>query len=212
MNFRIVDATDAHAGFLAWVSLTAFRSHLVQGFWDFALGGSDEDKLRYLTALVSTEQPHWCHRSVAIVAEVDGTPAAALSGYFDEEHGGARFGEAMAATDAVVPRTTESERLRQGLTILSVAPEHPPRTWIVENVATRPEFRRRGLVDHLMAEIGERGRARGATTSDISVFIGNDSAQRAYERAGYKVVAEKRDPAFEAAYGSAGTRTLRRSL
>ena len=93
-----------------------------------------------------------------------------------------------------------------------MAPEHVPGAWIIEDVATRPEFRRQGLVDTLMQEIMERGRKRGATVSDISVFIGNDSAQRAYEKAGYAVVEERRHPEFEAVYKTPGVRTLRRSL
>ena len=44
------------------------------------------------------------------------------------------------------------------------------------------------------------------------VFIGNDPAQRAYEKCGFEVVIEKRDAAFEAAYGSPGARILRRGL
>ena len=58
----------------------------------------------------------------------------------------------------------------------------------------------------------ERGRRRGATVSDISVFIGNDSAQRAYEKCGFESIAERLDREFEAVYGTPGVRTLRRSL
>jgi ribosomal protein S18 acetylase RimI-like enzyme len=82
----------------------------------------------------------------------------------------------------------------------------------VENVATLPEFRRQGLVDRLMERILARGRERGATTADISVFIGNDAAQLAYEKHGFAAVAEKRHPEFEAVYLTPGTRTLRRGL
>ncbi len=212
MNVRIVEATPEHSEFLAFVTLTAFRSHLPRGFWDFMLPGDDEARLRYLTALVDTKQRHWCHREIALIAEVDGQPAAASSGYFDEEHGGERFGSGLEEADGAVSRETDPARLKDGLTILSVAPEHPAGTWIVENVATKPEFRRRGLIDRLLTEIVRRGRERGATISDVSVFIGNDSAQRAYERAGYRVISEKRDPAFEAVYACPGTRTLRRTL
>jgi ribosomal protein S18 acetylase RimI-like enzyme len=69
--------------------------------------------------------------------------------------------------------------------IMNVIPEHPRGAWIVENVATLPEFRRRGLIDRLSQEILKRGRARGAAVGD---------------------------PEFESAYGTPGTRTLRRSL
>jgi ribosomal protein S18 acetylase RimI-like enzyme len=209
---EIVEARPEHAPFLAWVSLAAFRSHLPRGMWDFLIGGTDEEMLRYLEALMLTEQKHWCHHSIFIIAEVDGTPAAALSGYFQDEHGGDRLREAMLTVDRLIPRAVDPELLQQGLTIANIVPDHPERAWIVENVATLPEFRRRGLIDRLMADIVERGRRRGATVSDISVFIGNDAAQRAYEKAGYVAVAEKRDAAFEAAYGSPGTRTLRRRL
>jgi translation initiation factor 4G len=44
------------------------------------------------------------------------------------------------------------------------------------------------------------------------VFIGNDSAQRAYEKAGYVVVEDKTHPEFEAVYKSPGVRTLRRAI
>ncbi len=43
---------------------------------------------------------------------------------------------------------------------MKVIPEHAPGAWIVENVATLPEFRRRGLVDRLVEEMLERGRRR----------------------------------------------------
>jgi len=87
-----------------------------------------------------------------------------------------------------------------------------PGAWVVENVATLPEFRRRGVVDRLLREILARARDGGAKVSKIGVFIGNDPAQRAYEKAGFAVTAEKRDPEFEAVYKSPGVRRLNRTL
>ena len=63
-----------------------------------------------------------------------------------------------------------------------------------------------------MDAILERGRERGATVADIGVLIGNDPAQRAYEKFGFQVVEDLRDAEFEAAYGSPGARMLRRAL
>ena len=162
--------------------------------------------------LTTTKAPHWAHLPLFIVAEIDGVPAAALSGYFEEEHGGPSLRPAMEEADAKTGTTADSDGVAQALTVLNVLPDHPPRTWIIEDVATRPEFRRRGLVDALMQEIMERGRVRGATTSDISVFIGNDKAQAAYEKAGFEVVGEKLNADFEAVYKTPGIRTLRRQL
>jgi ribosomal protein S18 acetylase RimI-like enzyme len=211
-RLRIVDATPAHAPFIAWVILTAFRSHLPKGFWDFMRPGSDAELLRYLEALTTSDALHWAHISLFIVAEVDGRPAAALSGYFEEEHGGPSLRAAMEEADAKLGVVPDTASIAKALTVLSVVPEHPAGAWIVEDVATHPDFRRRGLVDALMQEIMARGRKRAATVSDISVFIGNDSAQAAYEKAGYSVVGEKRDTAFEDVYKTPGVRTLRRDL
>jgi ribosomal protein S18 acetylase RimI-like enzyme len=211
-NLTIVDARREHAPFIAWVILAAFRSHLERGFWDFIRPGTDSEILRYLEVLTTSKAPHWVHLPLFIVAEVDGEPAAALSGYFDEEHGGPRLREGMAEADAETRQVLDPENVGRAMTIMNVVPEHAPGVWIVESVATRPEFRRRGLVDALMQEIMERGRKRGATESDIGVFIGNDSAQRAYQKAGYEVVGEKTHPAFEAVYKTPGIRALRRAL
>ena len=48
--------------------------------------------------------------------------------------------------------------------------------------------------------------------SDIAVMIGNDPAQRAYEKAGFRVTGEKRDLGFEPVWGSPGLRALSRAL
>jgi ribosomal protein S18 acetylase RimI-like enzyme len=89
---------------------------------------------------------------------------------------------------------------------------HEPGAWIVENVATSPEYRRRGLVDALLREILDIGRGKGATVADIGVFIDNYRAQAAYEKAGFAVIGEKRDAEFEAAYGCPGVRFLSRAI
>ena len=215
---RIVEARAEHAPFVAWVALTAFRSHLEKGFWDFMLEEDDEaGNLHYLETLATTEQLHWSHYSTFIVAEVNGTPAAALCGYQEKEFGstaGEPIQVAGMEANAKTGRTEKqaAEGFARAMSVMNVIPEHVEGAWIVENVATLPEFRRRGLVDRLMAEIIERGRARGASTADISVFIGNDPAQRAYEKCGFEAIGEKRDAAFEAAYKTPGIRTLRRAI
>jgi ribosomal protein S18 acetylase RimI-like enzyme len=212
---RIVEATREHVQFIAWVTLEAFRSHLPQGFWDFMLYNMDEaGKLNYLETLASTEQRHWCHYSIFLVAEVDGRPAAAMGGYFEEELGGPTIRLAGMEANEKTGRTEEQAAagFERAASIMSVIPEHVPGAWIVENVATLPDFRRRGLSELLMGGILDRGRAAGASTADISVFIGNDGAQRAYEKCGFEVVGEKLDAEFESVYQTPGTRTLRRTI
>jgi len=214
MEVRIVEARPEHAGFLAWVMLTAHRSHLERGLWDFVVGGSEAERLRYLEALAVTEQAHWAHYSTFLIAEVEGRPVSALCGYFEAEHGTPSLRAGLMQANGMVGRSEEEHAAGWGRagSILLVAPEHAPGVWIVEHVATLPEHRRRGLVDRLLVEILDKGRKRGASVADIGVLIGNDPAQRAYEKAGFEVSSEKRHPEFEAVYKCPGIRSLSRAL
>ena len=214
MPTSIVEARADHAGFIAWVVLTAFRSHLPRGLWDFFVAGDESRCLRYLEALATTDTLHWAHHSSFLVAEVDGRPAAALCGYLDEERGMPALQQGTAEADERLARSAEEVRagMERIAPIFFVMPEHAPGAWIVENVATRAEYRRRGLIDALLPAILERGRQRGATDADIGVMIGNDPAQRAYEKAGFHVTGEKRHPDFERVWGCPGLRALTRPL
>ncbi|MFQ5668833.1 MAG: GNAT family N-acetyltransferase [Candidatus Binatia bacterium] len=214
MATSIGEARPDHAGFIAWVTLTAWRSHLARGFWDFFIDGNEAECLRFLDILTTTDTPHWVHYSTFMVAEIEGTPVAALSGYFDAELGLPSLRKGIAEADGRLGRTRDQTAagLRRVAPILLVAPDHQPGVWIVENVATRPDCRRRGLVDALLSAICDRGRQRGATQTDIGVMIGNEPARRAYEKAGFRVTGEKRHPDFEAVWGSPGILALGRAL
>jgi ribosomal protein S18 acetylase RimI-like enzyme len=83
-----------------------------------------------------------------------------------------------------------------------------PGEWIIENVATLPAYRRRGLGNALLAEILAKGRRKGCRRAQISVLIGNTPAQQAYEKVGFQVVDERRHPDFEALVGASGIRRL----
>ena len=211
---RIVEAGREHIPFVAWVVMAANRSHLPKGMWDLNLGVSEEEVLRYLEVLADTDTMHWAHYSLFKVAEVDGVPAAGMCGFFENELGPASMIAGAAEVNQKVGRTPEDVAAgwERSKAIMGIVMDHEPGAWVVEHVATRPEFRRRGLVERLIHEMLERGRERGATMADIGVLIGNNAAQRAYEKCGFRVVEEKRDAAFEAAYGSPGARMLRRGI
>ncbi|MEX0682911.1 MAG: GNAT family N-acetyltransferase [Dehalococcoidia bacterium] len=212
---QIVAAERRHIPFLAWVVMESNRSHMPRGMWDFMIGDDEAKVLRYLEAFADTEAMHWGHYSLFLVAEVDGVPAAGMCGFFENELAGTTVMAGAAEVNEKTGRTPEEiaagwERAKTitGLMVL----QHEPGAWVVEHVGTRPEFRRRGLVERLMGEMLERGRQRGAKTADIGVLLGNDPAQRAYEKCGFVVVDEVRDADFEAVYGSAGARMMRRPL
>jgi ribosomal protein S18 acetylase RimI-like enzyme len=166
--------------------------------------------------LATTPTSHWAHYSIFTGAEVDGEPAAALSGYLDEENNPTT---AFAALPGVTAKLgiNQDEFMRDfvstgAATIADVGPSHRSGAWVVEHVATAPRFRRQGHIDRLVQTILEKGRSRGGTVADIGVLIGNDQAQKAYEKNGFSVVNELRNDHFEAAYGCPGIRELTRSI
>lgn len=215
---KIVEAREEHIPFIAWVVLTAKRAHLGRCLLDFFVEGAEADRLRFTEGLAGSSARHFMHYSRFIVAEVDGAPAAALSGYFVEECGLAEY---LAGMNEAGSRFGMTDEMRQAAwqrcSVRAKAashcqPQRAPGAWIVESVATRPEHRRHGLVDTLLSEIADVGRRRGAVVAEVGVHIGNDTAQRAYEKAGFSIVEELRHPEYQAVLGCPGVRELRKAI
>jgi len=213
VGWQIVDAHREHAPFLAGVMQAASRSHLDRGVLDVFVGGSDEECLRFLELMTLTEARSWANCENFIVGESNGEAVGALCGYFVEDVDvllgkpavevavqlGWSHDELVAAWQRIIPNRY-------------VSIDRVPGAWVVESVAVVPAFRRMGLVSEMLDSILDRGRERGATYAEISVLIGNDPAQRAYEKAGFAVVGEARNPEYEAAFKSPGIRLLRQVL
>lgn len=214
MDATIRPAREEDADFIAWVQQTAARSHVERGFWDVAIPGPEAPRLELLAALARAEPRSFCHWSRFLIAEWNGAPVAALSGYEPPRHGGANFVEALAATLRRARwSSAESEALYvRTASFMTCIPEAPDDVWVVEWVATLPEQRGRGHVKHLLEAILEEGRRQGHRRAQIAVLIGNTPAQKAYEGAGFAVVDEKTHPDFEREYGVPGIRRLLRNL
>jgi ribosomal protein S18 acetylase RimI-like enzyme len=214
MSVHTRPARKEDADFLARVLLLAARSHLERGFWDITLGSPEDACLAYLTRLAATSTRTWAHYSSFLVAEVDGRPAAGLSGYDPADAG---FAALVQAMDEVADQLSWGagecaapwERFAPIATCML---RETPGMWIVENVATLPEYRRQGLVHRLLDEILDTGRRRGHRVAQITVKIGNTPALRAYQEVGFRVVEEKRHPDFEAIVGVPGLIHMRRDL
>jgi ribosomal protein S18 acetylase RimI-like enzyme len=197
-------ATPGDAPFLAWVVLAAARSHLPRGFWDLFVGDDEPRALALAEQLLRADTPSWWHWSLFWIAEHEGRPGAALSG-FDPTR--------LAAPDAAVPAAAAAagfDRAALAAAFARCAPmfgcfhEPEPEAWVVESVATRPEARGLGFGAALVARVLEEGRERGHVFAQLSLMIGNAPAQRLYERHGFAITAEKRSAAFEAALGCPG--------
>lgn len=207
MEFEIRSAVPGDARFLAWVQQEAARSHLPRGFWDLAFPGPEEDRLRIVERILLADGKSLSHWSGFLVACVDGQPAAALSGYTQPSvAGGIAFLDAMtAALDAEGWSPEARSGIDRRITpFFTCIPETDDDVWLIEWVATRPEFRGHGLAHALLEAILARGREHGHQRFQIGVLIGNTPAQRAYEGVGFRVTEEKRHPDFERVIGCPG--------
>jgi ribosomal protein S18 acetylase RimI-like enzyme len=213
MSTTIRPATEADASFIAWVQQEAARSHLPYGFWDLAFIGPDSWRLALIEKIVRAEARSFCHWSSFLIAEVDGVPAAGLSGY---DKPSVTAGELLFAAMEEAFRAVGWTELQAGamqeriVPFLTCIPETAEDDWVIEWVATRPEHRGKGLVKQLLQAILARGAERGHAQTQIAVLIGNTAAQRAYESAGFRVVDDKTSTSFEATFGTPGIRRMLR--
>jgi translation initiation factor 4G len=208
VQIRQADANDAD--FLARIMLLAGRSHLTWGGWEIFLDAAEQDCLVYLRRLTLAKARSFAHYSRFIVAELENCPASALCGYDPRD---ASINMLLQAMEEVAQELSwseaESEAFGQRLGLYATCHfKEAAGTWVIENVATLPEFRRRGLMNVLLQRILEIGRKRGYKVAQVSMDIGNLPAQRAYEKAGFRVVNEKRHKDFERVFGMPGRQLL----
>ena len=211
---RLREAREGDAAFLAWVMLTASRSHVERGIWEFIRDQKEAQILPFLERLALSDEVHWCHHSRFLVAEEEGRSAAALCGFDPATHGPhsmqpvvARLMKEFGIQAHEIPDIVKRVSL-----VETVTPDYADGAWVVENVATDRDFRRRGLVDALLSAMLERGQALGFQRAQIAVFIGNEPARQAYLKAGFQSHDEKRNPEFAAALGFPGMERLLQPL
>lgn len=214
MTIVIRNAQAEDAPFLARVMLTASRSHRPYGLWDHFVKGDEKACLDFLQKIAVTKTPHLFHHNVFLIAEKDGQAVAGLSGYDSATHGMKVFSRNVPEVCNGVGWTGDDLKAAFGrmLSYAACMPEETPNVWIVESVAAMPDARRQGVMNLLLTEILARGKAKGYEKSQISVLISNIPARRAYEKAGFRYVAEKRDPEFETTYGDYGIVRMMREL
>ena len=167
-----------------------------------------------MPGLALTRTPSWWHWRHWLVAVAGGAPAAGLAAF-----GAVAFtGSDTAMTEALSglgwSGVQIGEMWRRGAYVFSCASSAPDdhEAWVIENVACRPEHRGRGLAGVLIGRALELGREQGFSDAQISFVIGNEPAERAYSRAGFTLVEERRHPDFQAAVGSPGPKRFGRAL
>jgi ribosomal protein S18 acetylase RimI-like enzyme len=209
MNLKIRNANVNDAPFLAWLILTAGRAHVKRGIWEVILNAPETDCLYFLELLAITDTPHLFHHACYLIAETEAGPVSGLGGYDPDTLGYPRLMEAMH----------EIYKKQGNSPIKEIVAGEPPRittcippsvegAWVIDSVATLPAFRRKGIADRLLDSILDVGRKKGYRRAQISIYIGNIPAQRAYEKHSFRLLDELRDPYFEKEIGSPGMARL----
>ncbi|MGD0190315.1 MAG: GNAT family N-acetyltransferase [Rhizomicrobium sp.] len=190
----------------------AARSQLARGWFDIVLERDEAFVLKFAECLTVAKAVSWWHWSLFQVAEVDGVLASATCGFGDESlymQSGAAMEEASEKMG--ISAAEQAQHWPRGKFILS-ATTGEDGAWTIENVATRPEFRGTGVTRALLEEQCDLARTAGFNRAQISYFIGNAAAEKAYRKAGFTFAEEKRAPDFEVALGTPGTIRLARML
>ncbi|MDX1776544.1 MAG: GNAT family N-acetyltransferase [Desulfobulbales bacterium] len=206
--------TAADSPFLARSILIAGRAHLGKGIWEEVLNTNETGCLQFLQQITVTPVPHLFHYTCSLVAEVDNIPAGSLSAYNPRIAG---YQALQAALPDVYRRLGLSAQASQGAgqrgaRILACLPEGLADAWVIDSVATMPEFRGRGIAENLLRKVLDAGRNLGHSLSQVNMYIGNRPALNLYTKLGFVVKEEVRDKYFEERIGSPGMLSLVRPL
>lgn len=209
----IREARSDDVPFLAWAVLCASRGHLDRGWFDIALNRPTNECLRFLQQLTITRTRSLWHYSRFLVAEVAGAPIATLCAY--------RAGETYAISPVAMSETIEALGLppaestliwERGAYAFNCTVPPDDNCWVLESIATLPSHRRHGYTAALLDEGIKMGQRRGLPQAQITLLIGNETAERAYASAGFQLADEWRHADFEAVAGSPGVRRYIRRL
>jgi GNAT superfamily N-acetyltransferase len=206
VNIKIRRARPEDAKLLAWCMLMAGRSHMKIGIWDLVISQPEDRCLSFLEMLALQGPCHMCYYTQFLVAEVDGRPVAALEGFDPVTNGEETVTEPMAAVIQQMGLTAEDMTLGQDslAAFFTCHSDFLEGAWVIEQVATRPEYRRMGVISGLLEAILDEGRRQGFRQAQVSYYIGNTPAERSYQKAGFRYLDEKRHPDFERVIGCPG--------
>jgi len=212
MSLILRPAEPRDAEFLGWASVMAARSQLARGWFDIVLERDEAFVLEFAKYLALARARSWWHWSLFHVAEMDGVAASAMCGFGDESVYRVS-GAAMAEASEKMGVGAEEQKhyWPRGAFIIS-ASSGEAGAWTIENVATRPAFRGTGVTHALLEEELRVARAAGFRRAQVSFFMGNITAEKAYARAGFVFAEEKRARDLEAAMGIPGIVRLARDL
>lgn len=198
------------ADFVARTVLSAQRGPGPLGWIDFALAQDESKVLAFLRQLAVAKPRSWYHVSQFLIAEIEGRPAAALCAMPSRETRDTM--RAAIEEVALAGGMNAGDIFARGAYARPCWVQGGEQDWLIEHVATSPEYRGHGLVPALIDHALAVGKGAGFGRASITFLIGNEAAERCYAKAGFAFAEEKRDSTFEAITGSLGFRRFMRTI
>lgn len=215
MNIHIRNARQSDAPFLAKAILIAGRAHVKKGIWEVILGLPEAQCFDFLQNIAITDPPHLFHYSCYFIATTDMQDmAGSLGGYNPELMG---YQALQQAIPAVYSKLKLPEKISRGANeraarMMACLPKEIDNAWIIDSVATLPEYRGRGVAETLLFKVLDEGKKLGYKLSQVNMYIDNEPALQLYRKMGFAIIEEKCDKYFEENIGSPGMLSLVKHL
>jgi GNAT superfamily N-acetyltransferase len=198
---RIIDLSAR-----AQLVLDSFKGEQKVPCTAFAFPYPEEERIDKITWLCLNAEGIGSHYSKFKVSEIDGRVAGGLCTFTRGEDSTAKYLKALR--EMGYGYLDIMAILWRGLPYLRAHPPILKDTLVVEYVATFPEYQRRGVITALLQDAIEKAKSEGFPRMQVSTFIGNVSAQGAYEKVGFRVDKEYTNRSHEKVYGSPGETRL----
>ena len=140
--------------------------------------------LLFMSEIIITRMSEHDLLAVVEIEEQSGLSRWGWAAYYAELQGGNR--DLMLIAKAAHGAEVESSPIAGYIVARETAGELH-----INNVAVRPEFRRRGIGETLLSRVIEEARRRNANAAFLEVRSANHAAQALYEKCGFRAIARR---------------------
>lgn len=198
---RIIDLSGR-----AQILLDSYKGEQKEPCWAFTFPGPEEERIDKIAWLVLNAERLGMHYSNCKVAEIDGMIAGGLCTFPRGQDSALLYIKAFRNMGYGYMDILAG--FYRGQAFFRAHPSTLKDALVVEYVGTFPEYQRRGVLNALLEDAIEKARSEGFPRMQVSTFIGNVAAQRAYEKVGFRVDKECTNRSHEKRYGSPGEKRL----
>lgn len=188
----------------------AGKSNAKISVYELLFPGGKQATLDCLKRLVLAKTRSFFHYSRCWVYQVGDEVVASGCHYDEAEAGSSKVIEACIEV-GFSPEDLMAAYERAAC-FYRVVPIHPEGVWVVEHGVTSEGYRGQKIIGQLMKFSLDYARERGYKKVELGMFMGHDSALKAYKEWGFVVADQKTDPEFEEIFGVPGMVRMVREL